>query len=66
MGLWGIGLVLVLVDLFIVRVDTGDLGLLFAGLGGMLTVRSWLVAMEARETEAFNLGREYETTLRSL
>lgn len=63
---WGTGFVLVILDMVIVMVDTGDLGILTAGVGGMLNVRAWLSAMQAREVEAFNIGREYETTLRSL
>ena len=62
---WGVGLVLILLDM-VTSAGTQCLGLYVAGVGGLLNVRTWLTQMYHRELEAFNIGREYERTLRSL
>lgn len=58
LGLWGIGLAMVLFWTF-GEVRTGSLGLLFAGAGGVLNIRAFLAEMEERERRAFEVGQQF-------
>lgn len=56
-GLWAIGLVLVVMWM-VEGIRTGGLGLMFAGAGGVLNVRVFILEMEDRERRAFDFGRQ--------
>lgn len=64
LGFWISGFVLVLLDLF-TNFETGELGILMAGIGGLLNVRGLLMHLECRERQAFSLGQDVER-LRSI
>ena len=56
-----IGLVLVLLNFFDGPTDeVGILGLTCVCTGAVLRIRSWFVQVCRRETNAFQLGRDYE------
>lgn len=54
---WLAGLVLIIVGM-VTDYETGDLGLLCAGVGGVLNIRRFLMCNEERERNAFALGRD--------
>jgi len=56
-GLWAIGLVLVVIWM-VQGIRTGGLGLLFAGAGGVINIRVFILEMEDRERQAFDFGRQ--------
>lgn len=55
--LWLTAAVLAVLNLFITW-DVGALAMLAAAGGGVIHVRCWFKALEARELAAFELGRE--------
>lgn len=57
-GLWAIGLVLVVAWMVDETMRTGGLGLMFAGAGGVLNIRVFILEMEDRERRAFDFGRQ--------
>lgn len=59
LAFWAAGLVLVLLEL-IYGWDTGELGILSAGVGGLVNIKAFLMHMECREKRAFELGEQYE------
>lgn len=56
--LWTLGAILIVVDM-VSNWETGELGLLAAGGGGVLSIRAYFCAFERRERNAFLLGRDY-------
>lgn len=65
-GAWGVAFILVGIELAHPASDTDQIGLLIGMAAATLHVRSWFCSQAQRETEAFNLGREYEGSVRSL
>lgn len=57
--LWSLGIALVVLN-FWVAADLGDLGLLLAGIGAVLTLRRSHLGMFEMQRKAFELGRDYE------
>lgn len=61
---WTAGLVMVVVDLS-TGVTLGQLGLWCSMLGGVLSIRGYLLQLHERERNAFHLGRD-STGIRGL
>lgn len=59
LGFWIVGFLLAFAEL-IYRWDLGELGILTAGIGGVLNIRGFILHMECREREAFSLGEQVE------
>lgn len=58
--LWAIGAALTIVEL-LTGIDTGEVGIVAAAGGGVLTIRGYFCRLACRERKAFELGREYES-----
>lgn len=66
-ALWTVGVVLVLLSVFVDNLNMGQVGLLSAGLGSTISIRSLARRESQRITDssrsAFELGRDYERGL---
>lgn len=60
--LWVLGALLIIWHM-VSGDPTGSLGLFLAGVGGVLTIRSFFCAQARRECAAFELGRESVRTI---
>lgn len=58
--LWTVGVVLTIVEL-VTGLDVGELGVVTAAGGAVLTVRGFFCQLADRERNAFELGRDYES-----
>ena len=57
--LWALGMALIVLDILTSR-DTGELGLYATCAGGVLNIRGFFCSLHQRETNAFEIGRDYE------
>ena len=62
---WMVGIGFVIVEMTSTN-QTGDLGVLFAGVGILLNVRGFLFEVNRREQNAYTMGRDHEEGQRSV
>lgn len=58
---WALGLSLIVTS-FYGPIQLAALGLLAAGVGGVAQIRGMICGLEERERNAFDLGRDYESS----
>lgn len=59
LAFWAVGFALAILEL-IYGWDLGELGILAAGVGGVINIKGFILHMECREREAFRMGEQFE------
>src|SRR5690349_13905241 len=57
--LWAAGFLCIAAS-FVLPLQVAAIGLFLAGAGGVLTIRGYVCALQQREQNAFDIGRDYE------
>lgn len=58
-GLWAVGVALVIIGMLVGNESIGQLGILSAGLGGVINIRGFICKSARRDQRMFELGRDF-------